>query len=138
MFFNNIKNVINTSFLKLKETYESVRLKTFLLENNNLSVAFRFFNMGEVNECINRLKIIGKLWPDNETARYLLGVCYILVRKCDKAVEVFENLKDYKPDMVEILLKLAKENKSKKVIDSYLESEFSLTGIEDEIKKISI
>ena len=136
MFFDNIRKIFKKTFVYLSKFYEDNKLKISFLEENNLSIAYGFFETGNITECINRLKIMGKLWPNNENAKYLLAVSYILYRDCSRACDILENIKEFKIDNVEKLKKLAKQNKSKKIIDAYINGDFTLTGIEDELQKM--
>lgn len=136
MFFDNIRKFFKKISIYLSKFYEDNKLKISFLEENNLSIAYGFFETGNITECINRLKIMGKLWQNNENAKYLLAVSYILYRDCSRAYDILENIKEFKIDNVEKLKKLAKQNKTKKIIDAYINSDFTLTGIENELQKM--
>ena len=136
--FDNIRNFFKKTFNSVDEFYKDNKLKVSFLEENNLSTAYGFFETGDITECINRLKIMGRLWPNNENAKYLLAVSYILYRDCPRACDILENIKEFKIENVEKLKKLAKQNKSKKIIEAYINGNFTLTGIEDELQKIDL
>ena len=131
----------NTSRLYnlLKDNVTDTKNKITLLRTNNYYVAISFFNQGEITECIRRLKISLKLWPEDDDFKYLLALSYIIYRDCEKALLILKTISpDYKNDIVEKLKALAEMNKSKKIIDFYIETDFNIVLMENEIKNMDI
>lgn len=133
-----IRQKIKTSYNYVFDFLKAKKNEVILLRSNNYYVAMTFFGTGEITECIRRLKISLKLWPEDETFKYLLGLSYIIYRDCEKASMVLKTIKEYKMDIVSKLILLADNNKSKKIIDLYIDTNFNIVLMEDEIKNMDI
>ena len=135
----SVRNIFSNLFNLTKENIKDTKNKIILLRTNNYYIAMSFFNQGDIKECIRRLKISLKLWPEDDDFKYLLSLSYIIYRDCQKALLILNTInKDYKSDIVEKLMFLAERNKTKKIIDLYIETGFNIVLIEDEIKNMDI
>ena len=134
-----IRENISKLYNFLKDYIKDTKNKIILLRTNNYYVAVSFFNQGEITECIRRLKISLKLWPEDDYFKYLLALSYIIYRDCEKALLILKTISpNYKKNIVEKLKILAEKNKSKKIIDFYIETNFNITLIENEIENMDI
>ena len=80
-----------------------------------------------------------KLWPEDDDFKYLLALSYIIYRDCEKALLILKTISpNYKKNIVEKLKILAEKNKSKKIIDFYIETNFNIALIENEIENMDI
>ncbi len=138
MNFINKMRIFTTNYAKqFKYKLSIVSGKFEYLKINNLSQAVEFIEFGMVKESYHRLKIILTLWPNEEQAKYLLALVYILLRENKKASNLLKDIKNYKVNYSEKLLDIINKNKVEKIIETY-KSTYNINEIENEIYKIAI
>jgi tetratricopeptide (TPR) repeat protein len=137
MYINKIRIFFGKIFSDIKSEIGSIGSRTFNLKEYNLNQAIDFFELGMLSESYNRLKIMLKLWSNDEQVRYLLGLLYLINRDNDKAINYFKNITNFKPEYSKKIIEIIKANKTEKIIDVYVDSP-SLYKIENEIQKIKL
>lgn len=137
MYIDRIKSFVKKIFDQIKSVIDDTCIKTFNLRGNNINQAIDFFELGMLDESYNRLKIILTLWPDDDYAKYLLGLLYIFDRNNEKSVQLLKTVKAYRVDYAKKLISIIEANKVEKIIDKYLET-LSLYEVENEIYKIKL
>lgn len=137
MKVTKIRNYLKTLKLKISNSFKEIKIKVNNLRGVNICQAIDYFELGMLSECHNRLKIILKLWPDDDYAKYLTGLLYTINRDNDDAIKYLESVKDFKKDYSEKLINIIRSNKSEKIINMYQES-FNLYDVENKISEIQI
>jgi hypothetical protein len=137
MYIGKIGGFFSKIFAKIKEAIDDINFKIFNLQEYNLNQAIDFFELGMLGESHNRLKIMTKLWPDNEQVKYLLGVVHVINRDDDDALNCLNSIFKFKFEYSKKIIEIIKANKTEKIIDVYADS-FSLYRIENEIQKIKL
>ena len=127
-YYNKIKTITITKF-------NDIKLYFSFLKENNVAQAVDFFETGLLDECENRLKIIVRLWPDDQQVKYLLSIVYIIEKERVKAHKILKTIDDYEPQRVEKMLYIIKNSRLDKIIDRYVET-FNLQEVESEIDKL--
>lgn len=136
-YITNIRLFFKNFIDRIKGSINSLLAKIFHLRESNLSQAVDFIELGMTDEAFNRLRIILTLWPDEEQAKYLMGLLNIFARENEKALKYFNEIKNYKIPYIHKLIGIVEKNKYEKIIDVYKET-FSLYEVENEIYKIKI
>lgn len=137
MKITKIRGYISNLKIKVVEYFGNVKTKVNNLRGVNIGQAVDYFELGMLNECHNRLKIILRLWPNDDYAKYLMGLLYTINRDNDDALKYLESVKDFKKSYSEKLINIIRSNKSEKVINAYQES-FNLYNVENKISEIQI
>lgn len=127
-YYNKIKTITITKF-------NDIKLYFSFLKENNVAQAVDFFETGLLDECENRLRIIVRLWPDDQQVKYLLSIVYIIEKERVKAHKILKTIDDYEPQRVEKMLYIIKNSRLDKIIDKYVET-FNLQEVESEIDKL--
>lgn len=127
-YYNKIKTITITKF-------NDIKLYFSFLKENNVAQAVDFFETGLLDECENRLRIIVRLWPDDQQVKYLLSIVYIIEKERVKAHKILKTIDDYEPQRVEKMLYIIKNSRLDKIIDRYVET-FNLQEVESEIDKL--
>lgn len=127
-YYNKIKTITITKF-------NDIKLYFSFLKENNVAQAVDFFETGLLDECENRLRIIVRLWPDDQQIKYLLSIVYIIEKERVKAHKILKTIDDYEPQRVEKMLYIIKNSRLDKIIDRYVET-FNLQEVESEIDKL--
>ena len=127
-YYNKIKTITITKF-------NDIKLYFSFLKENNVAQAVDFFETGLLDECENRLRIIVRLWPDDQPIKYLLSIVYIIEKERVKAHKILKTIDDYEPQRVEKMLYIIKNSRLDKIIDRYVET-FNLQEVESEIDKL--
>ncbi|MDR1499276.1 MAG: hypothetical protein LBS34_03240 [Rickettsiales bacterium] len=135
--FEKIKNSIGVMDNTVSEVFRKIKVRTPNLKGYNMTQAVDYIELGMVDEAYNRLKIIIKLWPDDDYAKYLMGLLCIFIRDNKKALKFFGDIKDFRNDQVKRLVKVIEANRVEKIIERY-RSTLNLYEIENEIQKIEI
>lgn len=137
MYMDKIRVISDKIKNKIGQLFKNIKIHISFLKENNMAQAIDFFEVGVLEECKNRLKIILKLWPNDESAKYLLSIVYLISRDREKAIKILKTIKYYKKDRVEKMILMLEKDRIKKVIDEYIKS-FSLEKVESEIDAIQI
>lgn len=129
MVIGKIKKYLKDSIAKAKVVLAETKIKVRNLKDNNIYLATDYFEYGILGECKNRLKIILRLWPNNDYAEYLLGLVYILNRENEKAIKYLKKVKGEKQGYAAKLIDIIGNNKAEKIIDVYKANQ-SLSNLE--------
>lgn len=127
-FYNKIKTVAISKF-------DNIKLYCSFLKENNVAQAFDFFEIGLLDECANRLSIIVKLWPDDQRAKYLLSIVYVINKERVKAYKLLKTIENYEPQRVEKMIHIILNSRLDRIFDKYVET-FNLQEVEREIDKL--
>jgi hypothetical protein len=100
-----------------------------------MSQAIDYFDIGMLDECHTRLKIILKIWPKNEQARYLLGLTCVCGEETEEALKYLNYVDGHYQEQAQRLIRIIESGMSELVVKKYLENT-SLFAIENEIKEI--
>lgn len=130
-----IREYITNLKVKVIEYFGNIKAKLNNLRGVNIGQAVDYFELGMLNECYNRLKIILKLWPNDDYAKYLMGLLYTINRDNDEALKYLESIEGFKKSYSEKLVNIIRSNKSEKLINAYQES-FNLHNVENKISEI--
>lgn len=131
-YINSVKILFEKYKYEIKDNVKTFVAKVFNIKENNLTQAIDFIEVGMLDEGFNRLRIILTLWPNNENAKYLMGLIYIFMRENEKAIKYLKDIEYYKIDYIEKLINLAENNKTERVIEAYKKN-FSLYDVEGEV-----
>ena len=137
MIIDRIRKYFKESMSKTKVVLAETKTKVKNLKDNNIYLATDYFEYGILGECENRLKIILRLWPNDDFAEYLLGLVYILDREDAKAIKYLEKVKGEKQKYAVKLIDMMNSNKIEKIIDSY-KADQNLSNLENTIYAIKI
>ncbi|MDR2777839.1 MAG: hypothetical protein LBB24_03660 [Rickettsiales bacterium] len=137
MWVQKIKEYLGNLIGFVSAILNDLRVKWFNLYRNNISQAVDYFSLGMLYECHSRLKIILKMWPNDEHAKYLLGLFYVCVGEEQNAVKYLGQVNGFKRDQAQKLLSLIEAGKSGVVVEKYLENP-SLEAVEGEIEKVTL
>lgn len=136
MRFSALKEYLDEFWNYVRSTLSQVKNKLENLEENNIDLAIDYFEYGILNECKSRLKIILRLWPNDNYAKYLLGLVYMLYREDEKALKYLKDVNGEKQKYAEKLINIINFNKTEKVIDIYKINQelFKLESAIDNVK----
>lgn len=137
MVIGKIKKYLKDSIAKAKVVLAETKIKVRNLKDNNIYLATDYFEYGILGECKNRLKIILRLWPNNDYAEYLLGLVYILNREDEKAIKHLKKVKEEKQKYATKLIDIIGNNKAEKIIDAYKANQ-SLSNLESVIDNVKL
>jgi tetratricopeptide (TPR) repeat protein len=121
---DNIKNVLN-----------NLRLRWLNMYSHNMGQAVDYFDLGMLDECYTRLRIILKIWPKNEYAMYLLGLVYVCGGEMEEALEYLSQIIGSDQERAQRLIRIVETGKGELLSKKYIENP-DLDVIENEIKKI--
>lgn len=131
-YLGNLKN-------KIAEIFRDLKGKFANLQEVNRGLAVDYLETGMIGECRNRLRIILKLWSDDDYARYLMALVQIMYRENAKALEYLKSMRVFERDGLEELVKklitLVETNKTERLIELY-RRDSNLSSVENEIFKI--
>jgi tetratricopeptide (TPR) repeat protein len=103
--------------------------------SHNMGQAIDYFDLGMLDECYTRLRIILKLWPKNEHARYLIGLVCACAEEGEEALKHLNQLADPNHSQAQRLIRIIEAGMAPELIaKKYLENS-SLDAIENEIRK---
>lgn len=135
MYIEKVRNYYNKIKTITIAKFNDVKLYFSFLKENNMAQAFDFFETGLLDECENRLRIIVRLWPDDQQAKYLLSVVYVIERERIKAHKLLKSINNYEPQRVEKMLYIIKNSRLDRIFDKYVKT-FNLQEVESEIDKL--
>lgn len=137
MYISKIRNFFSLARRNFSKIYQNIKIQFLFLKENNLAQALDYFELGILDECKNRLKIMTKMWPDDEYVKYLLSIVLLLNRDRYSAIKLLNSIKDYKPYITDKLIKLLEQDRILKIIRVY-EDTHDLIKVENEIEAIQI
>ncbi|MDR1426041.1 MAG: hypothetical protein LBI70_03585 [Rickettsiales bacterium] len=136
MWIQKIKEYLVKLVDSLKSTFSTIRSKWSNLYGNNLSQAIEYFDFGMPYECYSRLKIILKIWPNDERAIYLLGLLCVCVENDEEAMKYLSKLDSLGRESVQKLVRVVQMGKSGIIAKKYSENP-NLDAVEYEISNIA-